>query len=168
MKKIITMLSLAVMLSANSIVTNNLSLDQALDLLKNQNLELQAAKYDIQAAKAEEEATTGLNWGKLDLTQDVARSNDAGNVFGFKLTSREADFGDFGFSDFLGGVTQVMQASGGDFATFTTMMSNPTAQQQMLDTQPHDLNYPDAQNFFQTGLKTLKNSTMTLSLFKGF
>ena len=162
MKKIITMLSLAVMLSANSIVTNNLSLDQALDLLKNQNLELQAAKYDIQAAKAEEEATTGLNWGKLDLTQDVARSNDAGNVFGFKLTSREADFGDFGFSDFLGGVTQVMQASGGDFATFTTMMSNPTAQQQMLDTQPHDLNYPDAQNFFQTKLK------YEVPLFTGF
>ena len=29
------------------------------------------------------------------------RSNDAGNVFGFKLQSREATFGDFGFTEFL-------------------------------------------------------------------
>jgi outer membrane protein TolC len=162
MKKIITILAFAIGLSANSIVTNNISLTQALEILQSQNLELQAANYDIEAAKAEKKATTGLNWGKLDLTQDVARSNDAGNVFGFKLTSREADFGDFGFSDFLGGISQVMQDSNGNFGTFSTIMSDPAAQEQMLNTQPHDLNYPDAHNFFQTKLK------YEVPLFTGF
>ena len=56
------------------------------------------------------------------------QSNDAGNVFGFKLASREATFGDFGFSDFS--------------------TTNPN----ILTVQPKDLNYPKAQDFYQTKL----------------
>ena len=58
--------------------------------------------------------------GKIDATLGAMRSNDAGNVFGFKVQSREATFGDFGFAEFDS--------------------SNPN----ILSVAPHDLNYPDA------------------------
>jgi len=144
MKKIISMLSFALLLSANDATTTNaLSLSQALELLQSQNLEIKAAKYDVQSAKAKEDTVSGMNWGKLTFEQDVARSNDAGNVFGFKLTSREANFGDFGFKDFLDWQTGGMH---GDVLTI----------------QPKDLNYPGYRNFFQSKLK------YEVPLFTGF
>jgi len=76
----------------------------------------------------------------LDFIQNISRSNDAGNVFGFKLTSREASFGDFGFSEF----DPSLPAS------------------QLLQTQPHDLNYPQDRNFYQSKLK------YQVPLFTGF
>ena len=140
MKRIIGMLSFALLLSAsaNDATNNGLSLDEALNILKTQNLEIKAAKLDVESAKAKEGTVSGMNWGKLTFQQDVARSNDAGNVFGFKLTSREASFGDFGFSEF----------------SFT----NPN----ILKVQPKDLNYPGYRNFFQSKLK------YEVPLFTGF
>ena len=138
MKKIMSMLSLAVLLYANDATTDALSLSEALDLLQSQNLEIKAAKYDVESAKAKEDTVWGMNWGKLTFEQDVARSNDAGNVFGFKLTSREASFGDFGFSEFDG--------------------TNPN----ILKVQPKDLNYPGYRNFFQSKVK------YQVPLFTGF
>ena len=117
---------------------DSLTLDEALALLEQQNLEIKASKLEVESAKAAVKQTEGMNWGKLDLIQDVARSNDAGNVFGFKLTSREATFGDFGFSDFS--------------------LTNPN----ILEVQPNDLNYPGSQNFFQTKLR------YEIPLFTGF
>ncbi|HEX5670816.1 MAG TPA: TolC family protein, partial [Sulfuricurvum sp.] len=58
-------------------------------------------------------------------------------VFGFKLSSREANFKDFGFADFS--------------------TSNPN----ILSVQPHDLNYPGYQNYFQSKL------TYSLPLYTG-
>jgi outer membrane protein TolC len=130
----------------------NLSLVQALEIVKHDNLEVKISHFEEQMKAYEEEAAKGMNYGKLDLTINGMRSNDALNVFGFKLQSREANFGDFGFSDFLGGIGNVMQASGGDFATFSQMMSDPAAQAQMLALEPTDLNYPEARNLFQTKL----------------
>ncbi len=138
MKKIMSMLSLAALLYANDATTDALSLSEALDLLQSQNLEIKAAKYDVESAKAKEDTVWGMNWGKLTFEQDVARSNDAGNVFGFKLTSREASFGDFGFSEFDG--------------------TNPN----ILKVQPKDLNYPGYRNFFQSKVK------YQVPLFTGF
>ncbi len=117
---------------------NALSLENAIEKLKQNNLEIQGATHDVNAAKADETTASGNHWGKLDFIQDVARSNDAGNVFGFKLTSREASFGDFGFSEFDG--------------------TNPN----ILDVQPADLNYPDDRNYFQSKLK------YELPIFTGF
>ena len=117
---------------------NGLALDEALEILKSQNLEIKAAKIDVEAAKANEGTASGMNWGKLTFQQDVARSNDALNVFGFKLTSREATFGDFGFSEF----------------SFT----NPN----ILQVAPKDLNYPGYRNLFQSKLK------YEVPLFAGF
>ena len=149
MKKIVSILAFALMLSANSNTTDNLSLNEALDILKSQNLEIKAAKFDVKAAKEDKKATTGMNWGKLDFVQDVARSNDAGNVFGFKLTSREANFGDFGAEEFM---TNLDLCQNRDSGACSDMYSKP----------PEDLNYPDARNFFQSKLK------YEVPLFTGF
>ena len=162
MKRLVSILSFALILNASDGVTDSISLQQALDILKSQNLEIKAAKLDVQAAKEDVKSVSGMNWGKLDFTQDVARSNDAGNVFGFKLTSREATFGDFGFSEFLGGIGQAMQGAAGNFGTFTTIMSDPAAQSKMLAIAPKDLNYPDDRNFFQSKIK------YEVPLFTGF
>jgi len=144
MKIIALPLLFTLILSASDIsVSNSLTLDEAINILKNENLEIKAAQLDIKAAKADADAATGNNWGKLDLIQDVARSNDAGNVFGFKLTSREANFGDFGFSEF-------------------SIPTTPAQGAALLVTEPKDLNYPDDRNFFQTKLK------YEVPLFTGF
>ena len=128
----------------------NLSLSQALEMVKHDNLEVKISHFEEQMKAYEVDAAEGMNYGKLDLTVNAMRSNNALNVFGFKLQSREASFGDFGFSDFLGGIGGMMQQAGGDFGTFSQMMSDPAAQAQMLAVEPSDLNFPNAANFFQT------------------
>jgi outer membrane protein len=135
MKKIVSALFLPLFLSASN---DPLTLNEALEILKNNNLEIKTASLEVKSAQEDIDKTSGLNWGKLDFTQDVARSNDAGNVFGFKLTSREANFGDFGFADFS--------------------LTNPN----ILNVQPHDLNYPEDRDFFQSKLK------YELPIFTGF
>jgi len=141
MKKIVSILSFVLLFNVYADTTDSLTLDEALTLLKNDNLEIKAAKFDVEAAKKDIDAVEGKNWGKLTFTQDVARSNDAGNVFGFKLTSREATFGDFGFADFL---------------------TPPPGTTNVLTVQPTDLNYPGYRNFFQSKLK------YEVPLFTGF
>lgn len=142
MKKIVGVLFLPLFLSASN---DPLSLTQALEILKNKNLEIKTATLEVESAQEDIDQTTGLHWGKLDFTQDVARSNDAGNVFGFKLTSREANFGDFGFDEFLG-----------------QMGGLPGNSAQLLATQPKNLNYPEDRNFFQSKLR------YEVPLFTGF
>jgi len=139
MIKIISLLFTALILNASNISDHKpIRLDDAIMMLKTQNLEIKSASLDIKSAYADLDKTQGMNWGKLDFTQNFSRSDDAGNVFGFKLTSREATFGDFGFSEFDG--------------------TNPN----ILNVQPNDLNYPDSRNFFQTKL------TYKLPIFTGF
>ncbi len=155
---------------------HHLTLQHALRILDKENLEIKIAQYDTQMKKYDEIAAEGYNYGKLDLTMMALRSNDAGNVFGFKLQSREATFGDFGFSEFLGGIGNAMQASGGNFDAFRGIMGNPNAQAQMLGIAPRDLNYPDARNHFSTKLtymlplytggKLTEYKNITKSLFK--
>ena len=132
----------------------SLTLSEALEVLQTQNLEIKAATLEAKAAKEKVKTVSGKNWGKLELIQDVVRSNDAGNVFGFKLTSREAEFGDFGFKDFL-------QPLGG--AIYGASQGQPPQDMSsILKVRPKDLNYPGARNFFQTKLK------YELPLFTGF
>ncbi|NOR57702.1 MAG: TolC family protein [Sulfurimonas sp.] len=146
MKKIVGVLLTALLLNASDItVSNALTLDEAIEILKSENLEIKTASLDVDSAKAEVQTASGNHWGKLDFVQDYANSNDAGNVFGFKLTSREATFNDFGFDEFLA----QMGGLPGNSAT-------------LLATQPKNLNYPDARNFFQSKLK------YEVPLFTGF
>lgn len=138
MKKMLTALLFPIVLLASQ---EALTLDDALEILKNENLEIKAASLDVQSAQADVDKTSGMNWGKLTFTQDVARSNDAGNVFGFKLTSREANFGDFGAEEFMNN----FMAGSPDYVT-----------------PPQRLNYPDDHNFFQSKLR------YEIPLFTGF
>jgi len=112
----------------------NLSLDHAIEIVKKDNLELKISRFNQQMKLYEAKASKGYHYGKLDVTVMGMRSNDAGNVFGFKLQSREADFGDFGFSDFL-----ACQSA-----------TPPPYCSDLLNRQPSDLNYPEARNHFQT------------------
>jgi len=143
MKKILSILSLALLINASS-VSAALTLDEAIEKLKSNNLEIKSANFDIKSAQVNEVTASGNHWGKLEFTQDIARSNDAGNVFGFKLTSREATFGDFGAREFMNAQTN----TGFPDSAYTT--------------PPQDLNYPDARNFFQSKLK------YEVPLFTGF
>ena len=140
MKKIVSILSLALFLHASE---NNspLSLNEAISILKEKNLEIKNAGFDVDSAGFDKQIVSANHWGKLDLVQDIARSNDAGNVFGFKLASREATFGDFGAQEFMG-----------NFLAGTPDYVTP----------PQDLNYPNDRNFFQTKLK------YEVPLFTGF
>ncbi len=118
--------------------------------MKNNNLELKISKFDEQMKAHEAKVAQGHNYGKLDLKLQALRSNDAGNIFGFKLKSREANFGDFGFSDFMGAIGQGAQQANGDFGAFSQGLN--TQGGDILAIQPNDLNYPDARNHFQTTL----------------
>ncbi len=116
----------------------NLSLNSAIKLLKENSNSIKIAKFDEKIAKFKTKIAKSYDYGSLDYTLNALRSNDAGNVFGFKLQSREATFGDFGFSQFDS--------------------TNPN----ILSVQPDDLNYPKARNHFQNKL------TYQVPLFTGF
>jgi len=141
--KILYILFFASLLYANE----SLTLNQALDILKEENLEIKSASLEVKSARENAKTASGSHWGKLDFIQDIARSDDAGNVFGFKLTSREANFGDFGADEFMSSMNPQSPnyVPGGDY-----------------DTPPDALNYPDARNFYQSKLR------YEIPIFTGF
>jgi len=100
-----------------------LSLEDAIKKVKEQNSEITIAKFDESIKALEHQAALGANYGSLELSQAALRSNDALNIFGYKLQSREATFADFGFKQFNG--SNYMLA-------------------------PNDLNNPADRNHFQT------------------
>jgi len=132
MRVLLWLCVIALPIFASTEAYKNLSLEEAISILKKDNLEINVAKFDEKIKTFEHEIAVGYNYGKLDFVTSAMRSNDAGNVFGFKLQSREATFGDFGFADFL---------------------SPPPGTTDILKVQPKDLNYPDARNHFQTKLQ---------------
>ena len=121
----------SLLLGSYHLMGAGLSLPAALEILETNNLEIKTAALDIQSAHCDTSIAKGYNFGSLDLTQSAMRSNEAGNVFGFKLSSREADFGDFGAKEFMA-----------NFMAGTPDYSTP----------PKDLNYPSYQNYYQTKL----------------
>jgi len=153
---------------------HHLTLHRALQILDKKNLEIKIAQYNAQMKKYDQIAAEGYDYGKLDFSFMALRSNDAGNVFGFKLQSREATFGDFGFSDFLGGISGLTGQV--PFDQLGATLGNPAVQEQMLAVEPHDLNYPDARNHFvskftymlpvYTGGKLTEYKKITKSLFE--
>lgn len=139
MKKILTFMFIATISGSLLNASQSLNLESALEILKSQNLEIKSAQLDIESALQDAKAASANHYGKLDFIQDFARSDDAGNVFGFKLSSREANFGDFGAEEFMSSLPA------GDYIT-----------------PPHNLNYPDSRNYFQSKLK------YEVPLFTGF
>jgi len=131
---------------SSSIFANTISFSQAYNLTMQNNHELKAKKVSINNAQLDVSTADGYNYGTLIFNENIARSNNALVVFGMKLMSREADFGDFGFNtaDF-GALNQMMQ--GGE---------------EIADVQPNDLNNPGFRNNFETKL------TYELPIFTGF
>lgn len=132
---------LSLFLGVLNLHASSLTMDEAIALLTKQNLEIQASSLEAKKGQNDRLASRSYQYGSVDFTQNIMRSNDAGNVFGFKLSSREASFGDFGFNEFD--------------------MTGSTPKQQLLATQPKDLNHPNDQNYFQSKL------TYALPLYTG-
>jgi len=129
----------------------NLSLKEALRIAKSENLEINIAKFDEEVRKLDVKVAKGYNFGKIDATVMGMRSDDAGNVFGFKLQSREASFADFGFDEFLAPLGGALMMANNNALT-------PEALQGMgsiLEIQPKKLNYPDARNHFLTKISLM-------------
>jgi len=141
MKKLFSFLLITAIGGSILNASEPISLENALEILRSQNLEIKSADLEIESALQDAKAASANHYGKLDLIQDFATSDDAGNVFGFKLSSREANFGDFGAQEF---------------------MSNFMAGTPDYTTPPHNLNYPDSRNYFQSKLK------YEVPLFTGF
>ncbi|QKF82272.1 TolC family protein [Halarcobacter ebronensis] len=94
----------------------------ALKLTLENNKQLQEQKLEIESSKLDVKKVQSFSYGKLELKHEASRTNHAGYVFNSKLSSREASFKDFGFSQMSQG----------------------------LNTQPTDLNYPEDRNNFNT------------------
>ncbi len=157
MKKVVVLSVLPLIVMARTV-----SFSEAINLATTNNKELLAKQRDIEIAQLIVKEPDAYKKGKLKFAENISRTNHAGYVFGMKLASREANFGDFGFSDFLGGIAGAMNYTQGDYGKFKNMMTNPQTQKQMLATQPNDLNYPDARNNFETKL------TYEVPLFTGY
>lgn len=96
--------------------------------------DLQQQKLNIDLAKQDIKTVDFMNYGKLSISEEMSRTNHSGYVFNSKLSSREASFRDFGF---------IQQNEG-------------------IDVQPKDLNYPDSRNNYNTKV------TYDIPLFTGF
>ncbi|HIP12588.1 MAG TPA: TolC family protein [Arcobacter sp.] len=133
MNKKLTLLFLPALLMGNTI-----SFSEALNKTIANNKSLKAKKLSIEESKLDMKTAKGYNYGTLTFNENIARSNNALNVFGMKLMSREATFSDFGFNEF------------------------DTTNPNLLTTKPEDLNNPEARTNYETKL------TYTLPIFTGF
>ncbi len=102
----------------------SVSFDKILETTIKNSKDLQEQKLNIDSSKLDIANVDSLSYGKLSLSEEMSRTNNAGYVFSYKLASREASFRDFGF----------------------------TQQSEGIDVQPTDLNYPEDRNNFNTKL----------------
>jgi len=103
------------------------------------NKGLKAKKLNIDLSKEALTQAEGYNYGSLVFNENISKTNNAGYVFGMKLSSREATFADFGFNEFdMSGAT------------------NP------LPIAPENLNYPQSRTNYETKI------TYEVPLFTGF
>ena len=112
----------------------SVSFEEVLSLSLQNNKDLQQQKLNTQLSNLDIKTIDSINYGKLSITEELSRTNHSGYVFNSKLSSREATFRDFGF---------VQQNEG-------------------IDVQPKDLNYPNARNNYNTKL------IYEVPLFTGF
>lgn len=125
------------LLLANSyLFSQSVDFEKALDLTLENNIKLKTQKLDIENSNLDIQKVKSYSYGKLELMHEMSRTNHPGYVFNNKLSSREASFRDFGFIEY----------------------TDPTS----IDTQPKDLNYPDARNNYNTKV------TYEIPLFTGF
>lgn len=123
------------LLLANSyLFSQSVDFEKALDLTLENNIKLKTQKLDIENSNLDIQKVKSYSYGKLELMHEMSRTNHSGYVFNNKLSSREATFRDFGFAQM----------------------------DEDIDTEPKDLNYPDARNNYNTKV------TYEIPLFTGF
>lgn len=132
MKKVLGIFSLVFVLNSSA-YGSALTLNKAVEILKANNLEIKIAKLDQSVANKDKQTAHGNYYGKVDFIQDIANSDDAGNVFGFKITSREATLQDF------------------DTGQMTVNEQGQVVMRQ--DRGADNLNYPDSRTFYQSKIK---------------
>jgi len=98
--------------------------EKVLDLTIKNSKDLQQQKLNIDSSKLDIKTIDSINYGKLSVNEEISRTNHSGYVFNSKLSSREASFNDFGFSQMGEGI----------------------------NTQPTELNFPEPRNNFTTKL----------------
>ncbi|MDY3204796.1 MAG: TolC family protein [Arcobacter sp.] len=100
----------------------SINFEEVLEMTIKNSKDLQQQQLNIDSSKLDSKIIDYINYGKLSISEEFNRTNHAGYVFNSKLSSREATFKDFGFSQMNEG----------------------------LNTAPTDLNYPDDRNNFNT------------------
>lgn len=127
MFKLILALSLPVILFAKTV-----TFQEALNLTLNNNKELKAKEFESKKSLMDLQEAQGYKKGKLEFSEQISNTNNAGYVFGMKLASREASFADFGFDEFL------YHWGAGSPANV------------LLSTEPEKLNNPKSRTNFET------------------
>lgn len=103
------------------------SFPQCVDLTLTQNPEVGASRYRLKQAESALDESNAHRMPQVTLSATAMNSDDALNVFGMKLSQRQATFRDFGFAD---------QSKGIDYA-------------------PNDLNNPGSHSDFNTRLEVM-------------
>jgi outer membrane protein len=114
-----------------SVSAEKLEFKQCVEIALAQNPDIAISRSQIEQAEAAVLQAQGKRMPQLNLSLTAMRSNDPLNVFGMKLGQRGTTFGDFGAGEFD--------------------PTNPN----ILAVAPHDLNYPDAVNNFNTRIELL-------------
>ena len=122
------------LLLASVTYAQSVNFDRILDLTLANNKDLKNQQLNTELAKLNTKTIDSINYGNLSIAEELSRTNHSGYVFNSKLSSREATFRDFGFAQ----------------------------QNEGIDVEPKDLNYPDARNNYNTKL------IYEVPLFTGF
>lgn len=122
------------LLLVSATYAQSVNFDRILNLTLENNKDLKNQQLNLDLAKLNTKTIDAVSLGKLSITEELSRTNHSGYVFNSKLSSREATFRDFGFAQ----------------------------QNEGMDVQPKDLNYPDARNNYNTKL------IYEVPLFTGF
>ncbi len=122
------------LLLVSTVYAQSVNFDRILNLTLENNKDLKNQQLNLDLAKLNTKTIDAVSLGKLSITEELSRTNHSGYVFNSKLSSREATFRDFGFAQ----------------------------QNEGMDVQPKDLNYPDARNNYNTKL------IYEIPLFTGF
>ncbi len=129
---------ISLFLLTNLIVAKKVTFDEAINLTITNNKELKAKEFETKKAEQSLKEAKAYDYGRLDFAYNISRTNHAGYVFGMKLASKEATFGDFGFGHFIdnmGGLMNPITAS--------------QTKSDLLSYKPDQLNNPDARNNFE-------------------
>ena len=94
-------ISLYILLIPTLLFSYSIEFDKAMELAIKNNKKLQADRLAVDKSKQDLQEAKGYELGKLNFKHTLSNTNQAGHIFGMKLSSREATFADFGFDQFL-------------------------------------------------------------------